>query len=201
MIVGVVPIKRLSESKSRLSPVLSPPARASLTLALLERTVDAMRSSRGLGRLALVGPEPELAVRLGVEALRDPGDLNGALMVAVGWALRSGAAGLLIVPGDLPGIGRRDIDDLVGSAPGAPSVTTVGTYDGGTGALLLMPPDVIPPAFGPDSFARHLSLAGSRGIAISAPPIAGFARDLDTVEDLHSLDPSIWPGTQVGAAE
>jgi 2-phospho-L-lactate guanylyltransferase len=61
---------------------------------------------------------------------------------------------------------------------------------GGTNALLLYPPDVIAPSFGPDSFAAHLRAAEAAGAAVQvvSDPALGF--DLDTPDDLERLDPT-----------
>ena len=53
----------------------------------------------------------------------------------------------------------------------------------GTNALLLTPPDVIEPAFGPGSFARHSELAGHGRVA----ELPSLTLDIDTPDDLATL--------------
>ena len=55
----------------------------------------------------------------------------------------------------------------------------------GTNALLLTPPDVIEPAFGPGSFARHRAVGGGHGPA--SPNLPSLTLDIDTPEDLATL--------------
>lgn len=187
MIVALIPLKRLSEAKSRLGPRVSPPLRAAMMTEMVAGVVAALRASGVIDRILMVTPEEALAQRLGVESLPDQGDLNASLLGGVRWALEEAAERLLIVPADLPSVTPEDIRLLVAAAPDPPGISIAATTDGGTGALLLRPPDAIDPAFGPDSFCRHLALASSRGIQTTVIQRAGFSLDLDTVDDLHTL--------------
>jgi 2-phospho-L-lactate guanylyltransferase (CobY/MobA/RfbA family) len=66
--------------------------------------------------------------------------------------------------------------------------------DGGTNALCLSPPGAIGCHFGPDSAQRHLEAARARGVPAAAVAVAGFARDVDTVDDVRWLCGSPSPG-------
>jgi 2-phospho-L-lactate guanylyltransferase len=57
----------------------------------------------------------------------------------------------------------------------------------GTNALLLEPPDVIRPAFGPGSFARHLERASQAGVAWEVAQPDSLLLDVDTSDDLDTL--------------
>jgi 2-phospho-L-lactate guanylyltransferase len=192
MIVAAIPVKKLTDAKSRLSDRLSSQQRASLVFTLLERTVEAVRACGMVTRIGLATPEPALAVRLQTELIPDPGSLNGALQNAASWAVRASATQLLILPGDLPLISPGAVEALLRSAGGAPGITIAATRDGGTGALLLAPPNVVPPLFGELSFQHHLDLARRRGAAVTTPSIDAFSHDLDTVEDLEAFGPQVW---------
>jgi len=192
MIFAAIPVKKLTEAKSRLSVRLSSEQRASLVLTLLERTVEAVRGSGMVTRIALATPEPALADRLQTDLISDPGSLNGALQNATSWALRASATQLLILPGDLPLISPGAVEALLRSAREAPSITITATRDGGTGALLLAPPNVVPPVFGERSFQHHLDLARRKAVAVTTPSIDAFTRDLDTMEDLEAFGPLVW---------
>ncbi|HEX6508629.1 MAG TPA: 2-phospho-L-lactate guanylyltransferase, partial [Chloroflexota bacterium] len=159
MIVAVIPVKRLANAKSRLAPRLSAEERAELVVALLGQSFAALRSVEEINRIALATPEADLAAELGAESLPDTGGLNASLAHAARWAKAAGASALLILPGDLPLVEGADIVTLLRAAAPPPAVTIAPTRDGGTGALLLAPPDVIPPTFGPRSFSRHIEHA------------------------------------------
>ena len=57
----------------------------------------------------------------------------------------------------------------------------------GTNALLLTPPDVIAPAFGPGSFERHRDLAAAAGATCEVARPQTLLLDVDTPEDLAAL--------------
>ncbi len=184
MIAAVIPVKRLTEGKSRLAARLSASERAALITGLVRCAVDALRESGIVERIALATPEVALAQSLKVEALPDEGSLNAALRGAVAWATEMDAAGLLILPGDLPLVRGEDVRAIAAALPDPPTISIAPTRDGGTGALLLSPPTVIPPSFGPTSFERHLQLARDRGVRVSSVMRTALSFELDTVEDL-----------------
>jgi 2-phospho-L-lactate/phosphoenolpyruvate guanylyltransferase len=187
MIAAVVPVKRLSEAKSRLASALTSSERQNLVLALLARTLDALGSSGAIDCIGLISPESDLGRRFGVEVIEDAGDLNASLVAGARWATGIGADAMLLLPADLPLIRHVDIDAIAVPAPVARSVSIAPTWDGGTGALLLSPPRVIPPSFGPGSFARHLRAAAQTGVPTREVAREAFERDLDTLADFHSL--------------
>ena len=57
----------------------------------------------------------------------------------------------------------------------------------GTNALLLAPPDVIAPAFGQGSCARHRAAAEASGARVAVAEVASLALDVDTPDDLDAL--------------
>lgn len=191
MIVAAVPLKSLDRAKSRLASLLAPSDRSALALALAESVIAALGGAGCADRIALVTPEGHLAKRLGVELLPDRGDLNRSLQGAVEWALSMRAGSLMIVPADLPLVTPDDLVTLAEALDGQRGVTLAPTRDGGTGGMVLTPPDAIPPAFGPLSFSRHLRLARDSGLLLSCVTSPGFLYDVDTADDLRALMPRV----------
>jgi len=183
MIVAAVPFKRLKEAKSRLSATLPPQSRTELALDLLRRTVDALRATNRIARVALVTPEVTVAHHLQMHRIEDRGELNASLQGAVEWAEGLGAASLLVVPADLPYVTPVSLERALDGCHGAPEMRIAPTQRGGTGLLLLSPPNVCPLCFGPDSYAKHIGAATSRDIEVVSIRDPAF-RDLDTAEDL-----------------
>lgn len=66
-------------------------------------------------------------------------------------------------------------------------VRAVPSADGGTSALLLVPPAVIAPCFGPDSFDRHRAAAAAAAVAFEQCELPLLAWDVDRPEDLTRL--------------
>ena len=57
----------------------------------------------------------------------------------------------------------------------------------GTNALRLAPPEVLVPAFGPGSFARHAARAAAAGAAVRVAHAPSLELDVDTPGDLEAL--------------
>src|SRR5689334_3808010 len=102
--VAVVPVKGLSEAKTRLASILSPEERALLVLDMLSHVLDALISSRKIDAIAVLSPDPaELHLPLGVESIVQRGDgLNNVLEEGRRWAIQHDADSLLVVFADLP---------------------------------------------------------------------------------------------------
>jgi 2-phospho-L-lactate guanylyltransferase len=79
-----------------------------------------------------------------------------------------------------------ELDDRLGTTPRAALIVPdrAGT---GTNALVLSPADILQPAFGPDSCAKHVSLARAAGIGFALEKVESMALDLDTPEDMALL--------------
>jgi 2-phospho-L-lactate guanylyltransferase len=129
------------------------------------------------------------ATRLGTAFLQQPPDrhgLNDAIAYAQQQHQNDGA--ILIVPADLPLITAAEIDELVAAASDEPRVVAIApATDGGTNGLLLRPPTIIGPAYGPDSAKRHEEAArrsDARVITLRSPH---WLLDLDTPEQIGEL--------------
>lgn len=192
---AIVPVKALADTKSRLAAVLSPGERAALTLGTL-RTVLTALDAPGIDARLVVSPDRAVldAARASGAAVllqrRTPPDaadgLNGALEEARAAALASGAGALLVVLGDLPLLGRGDVQTMLELADTSRAVVLApDRRESGTNALLVRPADALPFAFGPGSLARHEALAAARGLRIAHYRAPGAALDLDTPDDLR----------------
>jgi 2-phospho-L-lactate guanylyltransferase len=115
--------------------------------------------------------------------------LNPALEEGRRWTMDRSASALLVLPADLPLLDAQDVRAVLDGVGEAPSVTiSPDSAHTGTNALLLRPPDVLPFAFGPDSYEAHLRAARERGLDVRVCERPHLAFDLDTAEDLARLD-------------
>jgi len=188
---AVVPVKDLRGTKSRLAPILDPGARAGLTLYLMGRVVRAIAQA-GVEDVCVVSPDRMVlqeAKRRGATPLvQESRGLNPALEEGRRRALGLGASKLLVLPADLPLLDAADVLALLQEKGEGPSVVI--SPDGmrsGTNALLIQPPDVLPFAFGVDSFEAHLGAARLRGLDVRICERPHLAFDLDTAGDLTRL--------------
>ncbi|MCS6801655.1 MAG: 2-phospho-L-lactate guanylyltransferase [Chloroflexota bacterium] len=187
MIVAVVPVKPFPSAKSRLAGVLSPADREALARGLFRHTLDVLLSASPIDRLVVVG---EPVAHPAVLTIPDPTlGLNAA--VAAGVAAARNADAVLVVPADLPFLSPAAIAQLVERrAPIADVPHVVIAPDrrhDGTNALLLTPPTLLSPAFGPGSFAAHRQAAAAAGALLAVHSDPAFAFDLDLPDDLAAL--------------
>jgi 2-phospho-L-lactate guanylyltransferase len=199
---AIVPIRGAGAGKSRLGELLDPEERSALVLGMLTRTLSVLADWRGAARVWVVTNDPDavsVALRVGrVATVADPqrDGLNGALRVGSAAATASGATAVLFLPADLPLVSQPALDALLEAADatlaagkGRP-IVVIAPADArsGTNALLLSPPGVIEPAFGPQSLEAHLraGAAVDASIQLVIDPALGF--DLDTPDDLLRLE-------------
>lgn len=192
---AVVPLKGAPSAKSRLAEGLAADERAALARHMAGDVLAALRAARGLDGIALLAP-PGVAAELGAGWRHLPDDpaggLNGNLEAAAATLGREGAGTLLVVHADLPGLAAGDVEALLAAhraaADQGPAVTLApAARDGGTNGLAVSPPGAIPWCFGADSARRHREAAAERGIRCTSVDLPGFARDVDTMDDVAWL--------------
>jgi 2-phospho-L-lactate guanylyltransferase len=193
MIAALVPVKRLATGKTRLARDLERAALARLVLAMLEDVVATLRAVPGLGCIAVVTPDPEVAAaarRFGAQALLEPTPgLGPSIDAAARVLVAQGATALLVVLGDVPGVEAGEVAQLLDALRelGGRGVVLAPSRDGGTAALLRAPPDAIGSRFGPESAEAHRDLAKHAGVPLRELPLPSLAIDLDSREDLEAF--------------
>lgn len=193
MTTALVPVKRLAEGKSRLHPHLDRETIARLSTAMLKDVLSTLLCVDGIRRVGVVTPDCEvarIAQAIGAEAFlrTDPG-LNASLTQIADELFANTDQHLLVLMADLPGVCRADIEALLnaGKTCGARGVVLAPTHDRGTAALLRMPHDVIPAAFGQASADRHAALAAQAGVPFQEIALASLALDIDEPQDLETF--------------
>jgi 2-phospho-L-lactate/phosphoenolpyruvate guanylyltransferase len=191
--LAILPVKRFGLAKQRLAERLGPAQREALAQAMVSDVLGALATSRRLDGVLVITNEPALAAiakPLGATIAPDRRDAGQSAATAVGaaYAKRKGYARVLMVPGDCPALERDELDALLDAHTESPSVVIVPDRHGtGTNALLLAPPDIIAPAFGPGSFERHRELAAAAGVACAVARPETLLLDIDTAADLAAL--------------
>lgn len=188
---AIVPVRGLPAGKRRLAALLSVEQRNRLVRAMLDDVVETLREAASVDVVTILSRDAAAAreaQRLGVGFLRQP-DSSEGLNAGLSFALRerSQRAAILIVPADLPLVTPGDIESLIGQEPGGALVAIAPSRDGGTNGLLLRPPRVIEPAYGPDSAARHAAAAEQAGVSLHEVDTERWRLDIDTPEDLGRL--------------
>jgi len=204
--IAVLPVKRFAGAKQRLEGVLADGSRRALAEAMVTDVLVALRRARSVDRVIVVTAEhaaEALARGYGAETLHEPRQEghNAAAALGVAAAVGRGASRVVLVPGDCPALAPGELDALLARPAAAEHEVLVvpDRHRTGTNALVLTPPDVIAPSFGPGSCARHLAAAQTAGAAASLEELPSLMLDVDTAEDLEALRAAL-AGSTGGAA-
>ncbi|MFQ6081112.1 MAG: 2-phospho-L-lactate guanylyltransferase [Candidatus Bathyarchaeia archaeon] len=184
----IIPVKKLDDAKSRLSPLLLNNERKEFCLKMLEDVLTTVKTTRHIDQTVVVSRDAEafrVAKRFDAAPLMEgqPG-LNQAVSEAVSWCIQRGATSTLVLPADIPLVTPIDLNRILSFGEKAAVVISPSRSGNGTNALLLTPPNVIPTFYGQHSFQRHVKEASMRGIRLRTLRSSRIALDIDTVEDL-----------------
>jgi len=201
---AILPVKSFDQAKQRLRLGLPPSDRRALVEAMFSDALVALGRVRELERIVVVSGDrvaQRIAGGYGATVVEDDErGHNSAAALGVAAVLEDGIERALLVPGDCPMLTPADINALLAHPAGERSVLVVPDRHGtGTNALLLTPPDVLAPSFGPDSRRRHLADASAAGIAADVVELDSLALDIDTSDDLEALQQTL-ESTHGGAA-
>jgi 2-phospho-L-lactate guanylyltransferase len=192
--VAVLPVKSFAHAKQRLEEALSSGLRRALAEAMFADVLTALRRVPELDAILVVTSDvtaERLAAADGVDVVEDPEEHGQSVAAERGvrHALARGAQRVLLVPGDCPALEPAELSAFLTRAHvGRRGAVIVPDRHGtGTNGLLLCPPDVVAPAFGPGSRERHEERAREAGVAHVVVEVSSLAVDVDTADDLGAL--------------
>jgi 2-phospho-L-lactate guanylyltransferase len=194
--IAVLPVKTFGRAKQRLGGALGGPERVTLAAAMVEDVLAALRAVPGLDGVIVVTREPgavATARAAGAAVVDDPAEAghSQAAQLGVATALARGAERVLLVPGDCPALDPAEVGALLerDAAAGATrrAVIVSDRHGTGTNALLLTPPDLMAPSFGPGSLARHEGRAHGARATVRIAALRSLELDVDTPRDLAAL--------------
>jgi 2-phospho-L-lactate/phosphoenolpyruvate guanylyltransferase len=189
---AVLPVKRFTEAKQRLSDGLTPGVRRALAEAMLTDVLLALRRTSRVAEVVVVTAEPAaeaIARGYGARVAHDPHEDGQSAAVLIGLRELHDADCALLVPGDCPALDALEVDALLASVAEVEEAIVVvpDRHGTGTNGLVLRPPDAILPAFGPGSRERHEELARAAGLPARVEPLPSLILDVDTVSDLDAM--------------
>jgi 2-phospho-L-lactate/phosphoenolpyruvate guanylyltransferase len=194
--IAIVPVKALTEAKSRLASVLAPQSRRRLVLEMLDDVLLAVLATSAISRTIVVTSDPDVAEaarRRSAEVVHEPDSLglNAAIRLGLHDSQCKADSRCLILPADVPLVTREEISEVLRREPDGklgPRVVLAPSHDGGgTNALLLTDHDLMGPSFGVNSFQRHLDLAHALRLEPRVVRLPGLGFDVDTPQDLRRL--------------
>jgi len=194
--VAILPVKTFGRAKQRLTGAFSD--RPALAAAMVADVLATLTAIDAIDHVIVVTAErdaADIARSAGARVVHDPVEAGQSAAALLGIA-EAAAERVLLVPGDCPSLDAGEVRTLL--AHTAPVVIVPDRHGTGTNALLLTPPDVMAPAFGEGSFARHAVLARTAGCEPKVVKIPSLGLDVDTPEDLAALRraPGIGPRTR-----
>jgi 2-phospho-L-lactate/phosphoenolpyruvate guanylyltransferase len=201
---AILPIKSFDQAKQRLRHELAAHDRRALVEAMFADALVALGRVSSLERIVVVSGDrvaQRIAGGYGATVVEDDErGHNTAAARGIASAEQAGIERALLVPGDCPLLSPDDLNVLLFHPAGERSALIVPDRHGtGTNALLLTPPDVLAPSFGPDSRRRHLADANAAGVPAEVVELESLGLDVDTPEDLDALRRTL-AGTHGGAA-
>jgi 2-phospho-L-lactate guanylyltransferase len=194
----LIPVKDLSQAKTRLAHLLSAEERLALAGIMLAGVLEAVSrlpaaaDGEGLQRVVVTvhAASAELGRRLGFEILSEPRPQSESDSVdrASAHLEAEGARGVLRIPLDLPLIAAEDLERLMATIREGCAAVLVPSLSGtGTNALYRSPPTLFPSRFGPGSLALHERAARRRAQDVRLLPLASLALDVDDPDDVREL--------------
>ncbi|MCW1968900.1 MAG: 2-phospho-L-lactate guanylyltransferase [Anaerolineae bacterium] len=190
-IAALIPVKSLTQVKTRLAQTWPLPERAQFVHDTARRIVAELRGVADLTPILLT-PDDEVArwaKTWGIASLREqqtghPTGLNQALDLARHSLTQYEA--LLIVPADLAWFGREDALAMMALAHAATMCVVIAPdrHGRGTNALLIKPPLALPLHYGEDSAHAHARAAQTASLPVYWYASGATALDVDHPDDL-----------------
>ena len=192
---AIVPVKGLSAANGRLNGLVTDAERARLAEALFLDLIVKLPRSRCIDDVLIVTSDPSVARQagwFGHQVLVQDREVGHAAAAAAGAraAMAAGAHRVAMLPVDCPMLDTDELDAHLGRSPRT-ALIVPDRHGTGTNALMLNPPDLFLPAFGPDSCARHVSRARATGQSFALESVESLGIDLDTPEDFTLLRDSL----------
>jgi 2-phospho-L-lactate guanylyltransferase len=192
--LAVLPVKGFRDAKQRLSGLLASGSRQALAQAMCADVLASLRRVSLIDAIAVVTGErlaESAALGHGLIVLpdREQRGQSEAAVIGIGYALANDFERVLLVPADTPLLDPVEVDSLIREADERllGVVIVPDRHGTGTNALLLSPPDVIEPGFGPGSLERHVDRARAAGAHYSVERPPALLLDVDTPDDLEEL--------------
>ncbi len=188
----VLPIKRFSQAKTRLSEVLLPEQRRDLSAAMVEAILGEVSRTEFVTRVLLASSEPEVAAyaqQFGFEYLPDDRDdvgLNHVVDRATVYLVEQGASDVGVVLGDLPLFSSFEFSRIIrrhrkGSV--RQMTITPDRHGLGTNVRLCRPGNLVPARYGRSSSFAHQAAAIKANADIQVVRSETLGLDIDVPDD------------------
>ena len=190
---AILPVKDMTNAKTRLSDVLYQNERHDFFHAMLTDVLGAVCATPLLEGVAIITKDKEaqeLARHHNIDFILE-NENNGqttAVSRAISWLKTKNITTVMQIPGDIPLTTPTELISVIESHRLAPSMSIVPARDKrGSNCVICSPPDVIKLNFGNNSFIPHLHAAKQAGIRPTISSLPGIGLDIDTPDDLKAF--------------
>ena len=183
-ISAFIPIKKFSDSKLRLTPILNPEEREQLASKMVNQTIDALKDSNICNSITLVTNDPNLYID-GTETFVTKSLLNDCLAEAILFCKPKDI--ILIMHADLPAIKKFDLQKLKDCFNNDVINIVSDAKEKGTNCLMFHSSMSFELKFGLNSFQLFLDEFSSKNYKHQNIMINALKDDLDSEEDYFKL--------------
>lgn len=193
MTVGVIiPVKRLRDSKKRLSSVLSKSERSKLVKAMFFDVLKAIKNANCIDEILVVTPDNELielAKIAGISYLKENRNngVNAAVFKGNKYFMQKNINTTLVIPADIPLIDKVCVEEIVNLSKKYQIVITPSLKGDGTNILARNPPNILETFYDEDSFHQHLVKIKENKLQFTVFRKFSLMLDIDSPEDLFQL--------------
>ncbi|MCI7290626.1 2-phospho-L-lactate guanylyltransferase [Methanobrevibacter woesei] len=186
-IYGIIPVSRFKECKTRLSPFLNEEERENLLKVMLKDVTESV--AKYVDNIIIISADDDVlnyGKSLNLKTLKENenSNLNKALKQAMDYC-KSKAKKVIILPSDVPLIGKTNIKMLIDSSKSLDFII-VPSKGGGTNAII-MKPGAIRTKFGDFSYKEHVNAADRKNLNPQVHDSFFMALDVNTTEDLGEI--------------
>ena len=192
----VVPMKSLNRSKSRLEKYVTKEIKNKIVLKLFSNTLKKINKVTNfidgdfnLAVLTSCDQIQEFVRKKNISIIKDKYDhsLSNSIQFAADWAVKKNYLSICIFPADIACLNEEDVKTLLLFSNKSKSAVICPSYDLGTNALYLSPPNAIKFNYGKKSFLSHIDLTSNAGLNPVILYLDSIKYDVDNTNDLKRL--------------
>ncbi|WP_458453745.1 2-phospho-L-lactate guanylyltransferase [Methanobrevibacter sp.] len=186
-IYAIIPVTKFKNAKTRLSPFLSEEEREKLLKAMLHDVTDSLK--KYVDKIIVISRDEDVlnyAKSLNLNTLleNENSNLNKAMTQAMKYC-KGKAKKVIIVPSDIPLIGKTNIQMLIDASKSLDFII-VPAKGGGTN-MMIMKPMAIRTRFEGFSYKEHVNAAERKKLNPQVHDSFFMALDVNTTEDLGEI--------------
>ena len=190
----IVPFKNFKLAKSRMRKDLSDKKTEEVVEKMLQHVLGEVSKCKiSDGNFLITNDQKAISIAkmVGIKAIIEKEQISESVSVdyASKLLMNNGGESVLRIPGDLPLISHRDLDNIFNESIDSGCNIIVPSKSGsGTNALLRNPPNIIKSFFGEDSFKKHVNEFKKKKAQYKVIKNHNIGLDIDCIQDLKDFE-------------